>query len=96
MGSFKQPTLLGHDSGAVQDSFSGYLLGYTAMLFFVASRHVVGAWISNKMGTVGVQLPSGSTVVKFEDPEVYCDYHMTGAVFSKVKIEKEKMQFKQS
>lgn len=42
------------------------------------------------MGTVGVQLPSGAITVKFEDSEVYCDHHMTGAVFQKVQMEKKK------
>lgn len=46
----------------------------------MASRHVVYAWITNKMGTAGVQLPSGTVAVKFEDPEVCCDLHVTGAV----------------
>lgn len=47
----------------------------------MASRHVVDAWVTNKMGTVAAELPSGVTVVKFEDAEVYRDYHMTGTGF---------------
>lgn len=73
------PLYLGHDSDAVQDSLvSPYLLGCTATPSFVASRHVVGAWISNKMGTIGVTFRS--IVVKFEDPEVYCDHHRSGVL----------------
>lgn len=70
MGGFKQPALLGRDLDAVQDSFSRYLLRYIATLTSVASRPVVYAWITNKMDTVGVQLPSAC-----------CDLHMTRAVY---------------
>lgn len=62
MGGFKQPTLPGHDSVRCctrQFYFSTYLLDYTATLISVASRHVVYAWITKKMGAVGVQLPLG-------------------------------------
>lgn len=82
MGGFKQPTLLYSD--AVQDSlvYWGICLGTLPhYLLWLPDMLLVPGWISNKMGTVGVQFPSGAIVVKFEDPEVYCDHHMTGAVF---------------
>jgi len=54
--------------------------GYAAAVTSVASRHVGYGWITNEMGTVGVQLRSGTVAVKFEDPKVCCDLHVTGAV----------------
>lgn len=64
MGGFKQPTLPWHDSDAVQDSFVSQHI-CLGTLTSVASRHVVYAWITTKMGTVGMQLPSGTFPVKF-------------------------------
>lgn len=79
---FKQPILPGHDLDAVQDSFvsQGICLGTLAHLTSVASRHVVYAWIIIKVGTVGVQLPSGTVAVKFEEPKVCCDLHDRSSV----------------